>query len=262
MPLIVKNSKDLIDPKKLHLKMLVVGQPGIGKTLFTSTVPDIGLGVCEEGHGHGLATIADKGVSYVDLLSYTDFDAFCSGQVFGDKAAVGLDSLTTMVRTFVKDYALTLPRAKGQSQKRAMGVPELDDYGTMGEITRRLLAKLLQQDKHVVVTATMRIDRPDPDTGQGELLIGPDLPGQLFLGSTAMFDIVLFGRTRRLLKNPNDAKSAYVQRYWVTQGGNGIIAKCRYNGLALEEIFDKDTGQGCFPDLLAKIQKAYTNATA
>lgn len=257
MPPVIKNSKDLIDPNKLHLKMLVIAQPGFGKTEFESTVPDIGLGVCEEGHGHGLATVAHKSLPYVELSNYSDFDAFCSGSVFGDKGAVGLDSLSTMVRTFIKDYALTLPRAKGQSQKRSMGIPELDDYGTMGEITRRLLAKLLHQDKHVIVTATMRIDKPDPDTGQGEMLIGPDLPGQLFLGSTAMFDIVLFGRTRRLLKNPSDAKSAYNQRYWVTQGGGGIIAKCRYRGLKNEEIYDKDSGEGCFPDLLKKIQAAY-----
>jgi len=253
----IKNSKSLLG-EELRLKMLLVGLPGTGKTTFLSTAPNIGIGACETGSGRGLASIAEKGIDYVELDNYGEFDQFCSGNIFKDKSAVGLDSLSTMTKTFIKDYALSLPRSKGQSQKRAMGVPELDDYGTMGEVTRRLLAKLIDQPKHVLATATLLIKSPDAETGLGELMIGPDLPGQMFLGATAMFDIVLVCRTRVLLRDPKDAKSRFTQHYWITQGGNGVIAKCRYAGLKAEEIYNPATGEGTFPDLLAKIKKAAT----
>lgn len=259
MSLQIKNSKALLGDD-LHLKMLLVGLPGSGKTTFLSTVPGIGIGACETGHGSGLASIANSGVEYCELENYNEFDQFCSGHVFKTNPAVGLDSLSTMTKTFIKDYALSLPRSKGQSQKRAMGIPELDDYGSMGEVTRRLLAKIIGQPKHVIVTAQLVIKMPDAETGQGETIIGPDLPGQMCLGSTAMFDLVLIARTRNKLRDPKDAKSRYTEHFWVTKGGNGLVAKCRYAGLQDEEIYDLRTGAGTFPDILAKIKAAYAKA--
>ena len=90
----------------------------------------------------------------------------------------------------------------------------------------------------------------------------PDLPGQLALAATAMFDTVFIMRTRPVLRDPKDARSRYTQRYLMTQQTDKWLAKSRLNAsdrpiLAEEEIFDKDTGQGSFPDILAKIQKAY-----
>ena len=267
MSLVVKNSRQLIDPAHLKLKMLLVALPGFGKTTFLSTVPDIGVAVCEDGHGKGLLSVAGAGIEYVEPTTYEEFDTVCSGLVpaFKTKAAIGLDSLSNMAKTFIKDKALSIPRQKGDSQKRKMGVPELDDYGMMAELTRRLIAKLLNQDKHVIVTATLRIQTPDAETGQGEFLIGPDLPGQMFLGSTAMFDLVLVGRSRTLLKDPKDAKSKYTERYWVTESTGGIVAKNRLVAggqtskplLAPEEIYDPATGRGTFPYLLEKVSKAY-----
>lgn len=253
MPLVIKNSKDLISPKDLKLKVLVFGLYGSGKTTFMSTFPNLMSGQCETGHGKGLMSVASKGFDYVDLTSYADFDSYCSGAVGQDKDSYGLDSLSEMVKTFIKDKALSLPRAKGESQKRALGVPELDDYGTMGELTRKLLRKLLDQPKHICVTAGLRIDKPDPENGQGEMLIGPDLAGQMFLGSTAMFDLCLCLRTRSMLADPKDAKSRYTQRYFITDNsGSGILAKNRLSiaegksFLPQEIIFDPSKNLGTF----------------
>lgn len=263
MALAIRNTRDLADGKNLKLKILLVGFPGFGKTSFLSTVPNVLIGACEEGHGNGLASIVAGGKDYCELENYAEFDQFCSGAVGRDYDALALDSLSVMTKSFIKDYALTLPRTRGESLRRKMGVPELDDYGTMGELSRRLLNKLLHVDKHIIATATMRIDKPDAESGAGEMLIGPDLPGQMFLGSTAMFDIVLVGRTRTVMRDPKDAKSKYTQRYWMTTGSAGVLAKCRYNielgkeVLAPEEVYDVAAGKGTFPDLLAKIQAAF-----
>jgi hypothetical protein len=251
--LIVKNTKDLISPADLKLKVLVFGLYGAGKTTFMSTFPKLMSGQCETGHGKGLMSVASKGFDYVELDSYADFDSFCSGAIGKEHESYGLDSLSEMVKTFIKDKALSLPRAKGDSQKRLLGVPELDDYGVMGELTRKLLRKLLDQPKHIIVTSGLRIDKPDPENGQGEMLIGPDLAGQMFLGSTAMFDLCLCLRSRSVLRDPKDAKSRETERYFLTENsGTGILAKNRLSiaegasFLPKEIVFNPSKGQGTF----------------
>lgn len=269
MALVIKNTADLITPKDLKLKVLVFGLYGVGKTTFMATAPNLGAGVCETGHGKGQMSSATKAYDYTELNSYADFDAYCSGTIFKDKDTLGLDSLSEMVKTFIKDKAVAIPRAKGETQKRALGVPELDDYGVMGELTRKLIRKLLDQPKHVVVTSGLRIDKPDMETGQGETLIGPDLSGQMFLGSTAMFDLCLCLRSRSVLRDPKDAKSRYTQRYFLTENnGSGILAKNRLSVtlgksfLPTEVIFDPTTGEGTFDYFYNAAVKAYTDFLA
>lgn len=267
MALVLRNTRDLIKPDEYRLKILLYGLHGIGKTTFLSTVPDIGIGASETGHGKGLIGIATKDLDYVELNSYDDFAEFCALSVFKDKSAIGLDSLSDVVKTYVKVKALSIPRSRGESEKRRMGVPELDDYGTMGELTRMNLRKLIDQPKHIVVTAGLRIDKPDPEGGQSEMLVGPDLAGQMFLGSTAMFDLVLCMRTRSRLKNPADAKSRFTEYYYITNspGSGGIIAKNRLavkdgkSFLPQEVVFDPEKGEGDFNWLLNRAKTAYTD---
>ena len=264
MGLVIKNSRGLISEGELKLKLLLVGLPGFGKTSFIADTPKVGVGVSETGHGKGLLSVAHKGIDYVEVNSYNDFDAFCSGEVFKDKDTLGLDSLSDMTKTFIREKALSIPRTKGESEKRRAGVPEMDDWGVIAELTRKLLRKLLDQPKHIVVSTGLRIDKPDPENGQGETLIGPDLAGQMFLGSTAMFDIVLLGRTRSKLRNPNDAKSRYTERYWLTEPTGGFLAK---NRLSIEDkggsflppelIYDREKGTGTFKDIYDRAVKAY-----
>jgi len=222
-------------------------------------------GVCETGHGRGQLSSATAGYEVADLNNYNDFEEFCSGVGQAAAGVEGLDSLSDMTKTFIKDKALTFPRQKGESPKRAAGVPELDDYGVMGELTRKLLRKLLGHDKHLIVTSGLRIDKPDAENGQGELLIGPDLPGQMFIGSTAMFDLVLCLRSRSVLRDPKDAKSRYIQRYFITENNGQILAKNRLSvnekGISFlpsEILFDLNTGEGTFDWILNKAKAEYT----
>jgi hypothetical protein len=263
MSLQIKNTKTLVTPETFRWKVLVYGLPGTGKTEWLSGAPDLGVAACETGQGNGLLTIASKGIDYVTPDNLAELEAVCKGKVFPDKISVGLDSLTEMNNRFIKEAALKIPRSRGSSPKRDKGVPELDDYQVMSEICRSLLRDLLAQDRHVICTATEKHRLPDAETGQGETLIGPELPGQLFTGSTAMFDTVLRLRTRQKLRDPKDAKSRYIERYFVTQpDGQGTIAKCRnsINGKPLlerEEVFDPESGKGTFTTLLAKILNGY-----
>src|SRR5712691_3217150 len=268
MGLKLSNTRELVSPDKLRLKILIYGFPGAGKTSFLATAnsPEHKLlvGSCETGHGRGVLSVAYAGFDFCELNNYADFEEFCTGVAAKPYGAVGLDSLSWANKTFVKDKALSLPRAKGESQKRALGVPELDDYGSMAELSRNLIQRLIDQPQHVIVTAGLRIDKPDADNG-GETLVGPDLPGQMFLGSTAMFDLVLCLRTRSILKDPKDAKSRSTERYFLTENTGGILAKNRLSvsdkGLSFmptEVIFDLQKGTGTFPWVLNEAKAAYT----
>lgn len=263
MSLKIHNSRELINPENYRAKVLVISQPGGGKTTWAATAPNPGFAACEQGLGKGLLSIANMGVDFVEPENERELDSICSGQIFKDKDTLVIDSGSEMCRTFIKDAALAIPRRQGASEKRSKGVPELDDYGVMAEIFRRLMQKLINQPKHIIVTAGMRIQTPNLETGIGQFLIGPDLPGQLFLGAPAMFDLVLQLRTRQVNKVKGDAKTRYSQRYFITQPDNTHIAKCRANKLGnvplldVEEIFDYEAGLGTFPFLLNKILTGY-----
>lgn len=262
MSLTIKRSKVLLDPEKFKLKALVYGLPGIGKTEWLSTANEYGLGVaaCETGLGKGLLTVAQKDIEFVEPASLGELEAFCNGAVFKDKAVIALDSLSYMNKSFIRDAALAIPRKTGDTQKRAQGVPELDDYQVMAEISRRLLAKLLDRDCHLIVTCTEKEIKND---ATGETFYVPDLPGALALTCTAMFDFVLRLRTRQQFRDRRDPASRYVERYFITQpDGQGTVAKCRSNesGVPLldkEETVDIKSGAGSFPYMLKKILAGY-----
>lgn len=260
------NTRQLIDPKNFKFKVLIYGLTGMGKTDW-SCDPALNPGVCagETGVGNGLLTVAERGLTYVVPTSLADFEAVCSGSFFKDKSTITVDGGSEFVRTFIKDYALTLPnpRAGGEQARRSAGVPIGNDYQTMAEIMRRNLRKLLTIDKHIIVTALERYDKPGENDPPGTpTLIGPDLPGQLFLACTAMFDFVFRLRVRRMLRDPKDPKSRYLQRYLVTESNGETIAKCRSTLsnkplLDEEEVIDKESGRGSPSWLIEKIKSQY-----
>jgi hypothetical protein len=267
----IRNTREFIVPETFRMNVLLYSLPGSGKTTWIGTCPpeETGVAACETGTGKGLLSIADKGFDCVEPSDINELEKFCRGEIFKDKKILVLDSLSAMYKTFIKDAALKMPRQMGETDKRKAGIPELVDFGVMAELTRRLLNILMNSnpDKHIIVTATEKYDRPNENDAPGtESLIGPDLAGQMFLGSAAMFDFVFRLRTRPKLRDPKDPKSRYGERYFITQQESGTIAKCRSNSrgiplLEREEIFDQQTGQGGFLDLLSKILRGYARAT-
>lgn len=263
----IRNTRDLLSTEDFRFVGLIYGLPGTGKTswLGTCDATQIGIAACETGHGSGALSIADRGVDFCEPENLGDLTKFCKGEIFPDKSIYALDSISAMARGFVKDAALAIPRSKGSSPKRDLGIPEMDDWGSIAEMLRRTMMLLIDRnkDKHIIVTATEKYDRPNENDAPGtESLIGPELAGQMFLGAPAMFDFVFRLRTRPRLRDPKDAKSRYTERYLVTQQESGVIAKSRANNggvgiLDREEIFDITTGQGGFPYILNKLIAGY-----
>lgn len=258
MSLTIKNTKDL-QSDTLKLKMLVYGPSGVGKSTFAATAPNPIIAACETGHGNGLLSVASSGHDYCMPESYAELEQFCSGHGLEKYDSIVIDGFSYLTDTIIKSYALTVPRSQGDSGKRKMGVPELDDFGTMAELERRLLAKLLSLDKHIIVTCLMDYYQP-ATKDKAERMGGPDLPGMMRLGSAAMFDVVLRLWTRPVLKNPQDAKSRYNQRYFLTDTDGQYLAKSRVrNGktslFPVDVEFNPDAEQGTFGWFLKTAQE-------
>jgi hypothetical protein len=247
--------------------MLVYSPSGYGKTEFTAGAPNPFHAGCEPGEGGGLLTIAAKNLPYVVPETYAELERFCSGNIEGQKEfdTYVLDGMSYATDTTIKDYALTVQRTTGNSGKRAMGIPELDDYGTMAELERRLLSKLLMQPKNIIVTCLQDYYQPfqaaaGSQSARQERIGGPDLPGMMRLGSAAMFDIVMRLEIKPVLTDPRNANSRVLQRFWQTEGSDKYLAKSRIrngskNAFPSEVKFDLETGEGTFGWFLAKAQE-------
>jgi hypothetical protein len=244
------------------MKALIYGPSGTGKTEWISQAPRPLILACETGNGAGLQTLADKKIDFLIPSSYTDVEQFCSGHFAKGYDTLVLDGMSFLTSTVIKDYSLTVPRKGGESKKRLMGVPEIDDYGTMAELERRLLAKLLSLDKHVLVTALIDYYQPATEDRK-EDLGGPALPGQMKMGSTAMFDIVMRLWPEPALRDPKDPKSRYNRRVFLTDGDGKYLAKSRLkkgktNLFPTLLEFNLETGVGGFDWCLNQALKGYS----
>ena len=261
----VKNTRDTVKSENYNWKVLLVADPGIGKTTWAATAPDVGIAACEPGEGSGTLSIVKAGVDFVEPRTFADFRSICYDTFapFQKKRSIALDSLSYMVKSFVKEHVLSAFPAKNprEAMRRQAGIPSGFDFGEIAELTRNLLNALLGQKKHVIVTALAKYEKDDNGI---VVRIKPDLPGALGDAAAAMFDSCMYLKVRKLLKDPRDPKSAYMQRYFVTQADAVHLAKDRNNSgrpfLDAEEVFDKDSGKGSFPDLLDKILKGHADA--
>jgi hypothetical protein len=265
----IKNTRDLLSPEEFKMKCLIYGPGGVGKTRWAAGAPNAIIAAAETGHGGGTLSIAKLGIDYVTPKTYDDLEAFCSGVGLESYDTLILDGMSYQTDTVIKDYALTVKRKTGDTAKRAMGVPEMDDYGTMAELERRLLAKILQLPKHIIVTCLMDYYQPAQDAQGGnppkpEKIGGPDLPGQMRMGSTAMFDLVLRLWTRSAMRS--DKVTRYIQRYFLTENDSKYLAKARLaNGskqlYPTEVIFDLDSGMGTFDWFYREALKTFSGGS-
>lgn len=173
MALKVKNVRaQFQEATERHIKILVAGPPGAGKTRSASTWPDP-LYADVEGR---LLSVRDRDVHAVDIKTVADLDELRSALAQDPKVrekilgvpvqTVILDTVDEISRLIIKE------RLKAEKQE-AMRMP---DWGYLGDTLRSLLRGYRNLDMNVVLNVHVR---SETDSETGRMWEKPAIQGQV-----------------------------------------------------------------------------------
>lgn len=202
----VQSTRNLITAET-RFCLLVYAPAKRGKTTFAATLdsftkkyrnkPTLVIAM-ESAAGGGTMSIQDLEVDFVCPTSMQEFNKIIAALAGDTKyGGVVVDSATEYVNRFLKPYALAFPYTKGTaSATRLAGVPEQNDYQTMGEQMRIDFNKMIGLTTHpdlnvrkdLVVTALEK-EKLTRD-GKDLVAVQPDLPGAMSSVATSLFQTV------------------------------------------------------------------------
>lgn len=223
------------------MKLMVYGDPGVGKTLLASTSWDVEqmrpvLDINIEG---GTMTFREK---YPEIDVVTPRDSLDgSGQI----KRTGWRRLQDLYESLRKEnpYRTIIIDNLSETQKMSMAnvmretvmkdserdpdVPAQRDWGKSGEQIRRFVRAFRDLDCHVIYTA-WAARKQDQTTGQ--ITIEPSLPGKLAAEVPGYLDIVLYMYSREE-KDPAGGEARMMRRLLSQPSGKVTIAKDRSDKL-------------------------------
>lgn len=155
-----------------HIKALFCGPPGAGKTLTSSTWPNVFYANAEGG----LMSVADKHVPYADVT--TSHDLLQLRQTLSQSPEVRERTLGVPVETVVIDTIdqvarLLIEERLATTKKDAMAIA---DWGWLGDQLRGLVRGFRNLPMHVVFCCHVR-DTEDAETGT--VLVKPAIQGAM-----------------------------------------------------------------------------------
>lgn len=217
-----------------YLKMLVYGGPGVGKTVFSSTAPNVLFCDAEAG----VLSIANKDI---DMVKITNFSQTISIYEFllADNhkyEAVVLDSLTEIQ---LKSMDVVLKYEYSKNPNRDPDIPTLKDWGKSTEQIRKMVRAFRDLPMHVIFVC-LSTDVKDELTGA--LYTKPALPGKLSDRVCGYVDIIGYLDIRK----DTDGKPI---RKMLFQPYSNVVAKDRSGKLPL--VMENPT----FPKILKIIKK-------
>lgn len=212
----------------MSLKMLLYGEPGVGKTRLAAQAQDVPelapvLFICVE-----IGAVSIRHRKDLDVVVIGDdrelgeslkiLQAERAAKVGGPYKTVIIDSLTQLhkclMRPLMKKVVLQNPKMD------TIEVPSMREWGIISERIQVLLMRLSHSGINVIITATERTDR---DETIGLPNARPDLPGRLPNHIMEWADIV--GRITAVQKDET------VHRVMHVQPGRRYTAKDRTGAL-------------------------------
>ena len=170
-----------------HLKILVYGYPGVGKTVFAATANDDkrtspALLIDLEG---GTLSIADKNIDVVRVTEFKQLSEVYQYLRNGSHyKTVIIDSLTEVQKLNMYEI---LQQAVAANPARDPDIPRIDEWGKSVEQMRRLVRYFRDLPMHVIITALAQEVRDERD---GNITVKPALPGRLSDEVSGFLDIV------------------------------------------------------------------------
>jgi hypothetical protein len=160
------------DDYNRHIKALIFGEPGAGKTLMSSTFPNP-LFVCAEP---GLMSIADRDIPYIHVDTITDLIGVKS---ILDQSSdvrdelIGFPIETVVIDTIDEVQKILIAERLKSEKKDAMTLP---DWGWLSEQMQALIRGFRNLDMHVVFTCHLK---ESTDSDSGRTYFKPGLQGAI-----------------------------------------------------------------------------------
>lgn len=190
-------------------KILVVGDPGAGKTRTASTWPDVFYASAEGG----LMSVADRQPAYVDITKSSDLMELV--HVLQQKPEVREQMLGVPVKTLVVDtideMARILVKERLESEKKvAMAIA---DWGWLGEQLRNMVRAMRNLDMHVIFNVHVKTSE---DSETGRTYFKPGIQGAMGDEIAAYVDLALFLTARPVNTVENGVNIKKVVRFFQT----------------------------------------------
>ena len=160
------------DDYNKHIKAIIFGEPGAGKTLMSSTFPDP-LFVCAEP---GLMSIADRDIPYVHVDNVADIIGIKNLLDQGPdvrESMIGFPINTVVIDTIDEVQKILIAERLKSEKKEAMTLP---DWGWLSEQMQALIRGFRNLDMHVVFTCHLK---ESTDSDSGRTYFKPGLQGAI-----------------------------------------------------------------------------------
>lgn len=169
-----------------YLKVLIYGEPGVGKTTFAASAPYPLLIDVERGSRVLVGSNADilpfVSIEQIDKL----VDYLLSGNAAFDKYdTIAFDSISELQRRLLDQQLGVASKKLGSPVYKA----DWDLWGVNTQILREMVSRFRDIPKNLIMTAHAKVDKEE---SSGILQMRPDLTPRLASTITAMFDIVAY----------------------------------------------------------------------
>lgn len=197
-----------------YLKVLIYGEPGVGKTTFTASAPNTLLIDVERG----ARTLAGNNAN-VDVLEFVSIEQIEAtirylregNSAFEKYDTIAFDSLSEMQRRLIDAQLSNASKMTGTPVYKA----DWDIYNINTQRLRSLMSAFRDINKNLIVTAQAKQDKDD---STGIMMYRPDLTPKLAATVAGLFDIVGYLRI-----------NSKGERILQVQPSKTILAKTRVN---------------------------------
>lgn len=222
-----------VSEKPPYLKLLVYGEPGVGKTVFAAGSPNPLFIDAEHGTLSLLNHPELKNVLVLPLHDWAEIEKLfweLQAGAFPEVETIVIDSISELQKRQMDDL---LREAAKQDLKRNPYLPFQQDYKINTEVLRRLVVSLRDLDRNLIVTAHATEQQDESD---GRIYLRPAVTPKLSSTLTGIMDVVGY------LSLDIDKEGNQTRRLQ-TMPSKRVIAKSRLN---LPPVIENPT----FADLL------------